>query len=91
MLSTGIQEYLVWQVFDQKIDWYHLETDDYLALPVEEGIIRSRVFPGLWPDVPAMLRGDMGQVLAVLQQGLAVEAHQGFAAQLAAMLQRESG
>jgi len=25
---SGIQEYLVWQVFDQKIDWFSLQDGD---------------------------------------------------------------
>lgn len=42
-------EYLVWQVFDQKIDGLSLQNGDYVPLlPDEDGIIRSRVFPGLW-------------------------------------------
>ncbi|MEM6434780.1 MAG: Uma2 family endonuclease [Cyanobacteria bacterium P01_D01_bin.115] len=80
---NGMQEYIVWQVFDQKIDWYRLTSEDYIALEVQDGILKSQVFPGLWLDVAAMLVGDMPKVLAVLQQGLASEAHQSFMAQLA--------
>lgn len=81
---NGIKEYLVWQVFDQKLGWYRLEDEDYLPLSAnEQGVICSIVFPGLWLDVAAMLAGDMAQVLAVLQQGVASEAHQTFVAQLA--------
>ena len=84
---NGMQEYIVWQVFDQNIDWYSLTSEDYIALEAQDGVIKSSVFPGLWLDVAAMLAGDMPKVLAVLQQGLASEAHQNFVAQLAA--QRE--
>ncbi|MCI0523919.1 MAG: hypothetical protein L0Y75_01530 [Acidobacteria bacterium] len=51
-------------------------------LPDADGIIRSRVFPGLWLDVRALLNGDMAQVLAALQQGLAAPEHAAFAEQL---------
>lgn len=77
-----MQAYLVWQVFDQKIDWYRLTSEDYVALEAPDGILKSRVFPGLWLNVAAMLVGDMPKVLTVLQQGLASDAHQCFAAQL---------
>lgn len=81
---NGVKEYIVWQVFDQKIDWYSLTQDDYLALEMNQpGVICSVVFPGLWLDITAMLVGDMARVLAVLQQGLASEAHQQFVEQLA--------
>jgi Uma2 family endonuclease len=84
-----VKEYIVWQVFDQKIDWYHLTNDDYVGLDVNEnGVICSLVFPGLWLDISAMLVGDMARVLAVLQQGLASEAHQQFVQQLAVQRER---
>lgn len=81
---NGVQEYIVWQVFDQKIDWFCLMGEDYVDLAANEnGVICSQVFPGLWLDVAAMLRGDMPAVLAVLQQGLASDAHQNFVNELA--------
>ncbi len=69
---NGIKEYIVWQVFEQKLDWFYLEAGDYVSLPVDAaGVIRSRVFPGLWLAVNDLLAGNMTQVLAVLQAGLA--------------------
>ena len=68
---NGVAEYLVWQVFEQKIDWYHLTEGDYQPLPVDdEGVIRSQRFPGLWLVAAAILSGDMAQVLTGLQTGL---------------------
>jgi Uma2 family endonuclease len=53
----GVQEYIVWQVFDHKISWFYLDNDRYVDLePGEDGLCRSRVFPGLWLDREAMLR-----------------------------------
>jgi hypothetical protein len=73
----------VWQVFDQKIDWYRLTPEDYVALrPNDNNILCSAAFPGLWLDVNGMLAGDMRQVLDVLNQGFASEAHQQFIKQL---------
>lgn len=81
---NGVQEYIVWQVFDRRIDWFLLEDDEYVSLPTDEqGIIRSEVFPGLWLATFALLNGDMQQVLAVLQQGIRSEEHQRFVQQLA--------
>jgi Uma2 family endonuclease len=81
---NGVLEYLVWQVFDQRIDWLCLQNGDYVPLlPDEDGIIRSRVFPGLWLDVAAMLNGNMPQVLSVLQAGINAAEHLVFVQQLA--------
>lgn len=85
---NGVAEYLVWQVFDQKIDWYHLTEGDYQPLPVDDaGILRSQRFPGLWLASAAMLSGDLAQVLTVLQTGLQSPEHQAFVAQLAGALE----
>lgn len=81
---NGVIEYIVWQVFDQRIDWFCLQNGDYVPLLLEEdGIIRSRVFPGLWLDVAAMLEGNMPQVLSVLQAGINSAEHLAFVQQLA--------
>ncbi|MCT7991591.1 Uma2 family endonuclease [Laspinema olomoucense] len=48
---NGVKEYIIWQVFDEKIEWFQLEDGDYVSvMPDEQGIIRSQVFPGLWLD-----------------------------------------
>jgi Uma2 family endonuclease len=61
----GVQEYIVWRVFDRAIDWFALDAGEYRRLePDEHGIVRSRVFPGLCLDVDAMLRSDLAGVLA---------------------------
>ncbi|HEY9624411.1 MAG TPA: Uma2 family endonuclease [Crinalium sp.] len=79
---NGIQEYIVWQVFDQKVDWFYLDDGEYLSLPVDaDGVIRSRIFPGLWLAVNDLLAGNMTQVLAILQQGLASSEHAAFVQQ----------
>lgn len=76
---NGVQEYLVWQVFDQRIDWFSLQNGEYVALlPDEAGIIRSCVFPGLWLNTTAMLQGEMTHVLATLQAGINSEEHRSF-------------
>ena len=73
---NGVQEYIVWQVLDQKLDWFYLEQGEFLSLaPDSDGNLKSQVFPGLWLDCPALLAGNMQQVLAFLQQGLQSPEH----------------
>ncbi|MCC5613694.1 Uma2 family endonuclease [Nostoc sp. CHAB 5836] len=87
---NGIQEYLVWQVFEQRIDWFHLEAGEYINLhPDLTGVIHSQIFPGLWLDQSALLAGDMQQVLTVLQAGLNSVEHQAFVQQLAQAIQSD--
>lgn len=80
---NGILEYIVWQVCEQKLDWFCLQEGEYVSLSVgEDGIIRSQVFPGLWLAVEDLLAGNMVQVLAVLQAGLLAPEHSAFVQQL---------
>ena len=76
---NGVREYIVWQVLDQKLSWFSLEEGEYLELaPNEEGILKSRVFPGLWLAVNELLTGNMQVVLNVLQAGLQSVEHADF-------------
>ena len=76
---NGVQEYLVWQVHEKQIAWFCLQEGEYIRLqPDTTGMIRSRVFPGLWLAVDALLRGDLAIVLAELQTGLATSEHREF-------------
>ncbi len=76
---NGVKEYIVWQILDQKLTWFSLEQGEYLELiPDNEGILRSRVFPGLWLAATELLAGHMQGVLKVLQTGLQSAEHGDF-------------
>lgn len=80
---NNVREYLVWRVLDSAIDWFVLRQGQYEAMAAgPDGILRSEVFPGLWLDVAAMLRGDSAAVSRALQQGLGSPEHAAFVARL---------
>lgn len=80
---NGVQEYIVWQVYDRRVNWFHLTEGEYTSLtPDESGVIRSQTFPGLHLIVPELLDGNLAHVLTVLQQGLATAEHAEFVARL---------
>ncbi len=82
---NGVQEYIVWQVYDERLDWFQLREGEYARLtPDAEGVIYSQVFPGLRLNVKAMLEGDLAAVLADLQKGLATNEHRAFIERLSA-------
>ena len=73
---NGVREYLVWRGLDREIDWFVLRQGVYEPLaPDAAGVYRSEVFPGLWLDAAAMLRGDLAAVLDTLQEGMATPEH----------------
>ena len=80
---AGVREYIVWRTEDETVDWWALEEDEFRPLPAEaDGTLRSRVFPGLWLDVRALLAGDGPRVMAKLQEGLQSAEHAAFIAQM---------
>jgi Uma2 family endonuclease len=80
---NGVREYVVWRVLDRQVDWFvNREGRFELMLPAADGILRSTVFPGLWLDPAALVRGEKAMVKAILQQGLDSAEHTDFVARL---------
>jgi Uma2 family endonuclease len=79
----GVREYIVWQVYNRKIDWFYLYEGKYLTFePDSEGLIESQVFPGLVLAVESLLEHDLAKVLSILQKQLNSEKHSVFVQQL---------
>ena len=79
-----MREYVVWRTLEERIDWFELVDGEYRALPPDdEGIIHSRVFPGLRLDAGALVRGDLADALAALERGVESPEYRQFVARLA--------
>jgi Uma2 family endonuclease len=82
---NGVSEYLVHRVDDDEVDWFVLERGEYVRQrPDAAGVLKSRVFPGLWLDVPALLRGDLRALRTAVERGTKDPAHAAFVARLTA-------
>src|SRR5205814_2060530 len=79
---NGVGEYLVWRVLDRAIDWFVLRGGQLVPLAPDGGLLRSEVFPGLWLDPEALVRGDIAAVLAVVRRGLGSPEHAAFVRRL---------
>lgn len=78
-LRAGVLEYLIWCTEDETLDWLALEGDEYRPLtPGDDGILRSRVFPGLWLDWRALLQSNGAGVMEALTKGLQSGEHARF-------------
>jgi len=78
-----IREYLIWRVAKKTLDWYALRNGRYEPfVPSRSGYLQSGVFPGLWLDARALIRGDVVRVHEVLQQGLKSPEHVQFVTRL---------
>ena len=82
---AGVIEYVVRALEPDEVIWHVLR--DGRLKPVssdDDGLYRSRIFPGLWLDSEALLTHDTKRLRAVVDQGLATGEHAAFLAHLAA-------
>jgi Uma2 family endonuclease len=81
--QAGVIEYLVLCGEEQELHWFHFPSDRPIR-PNRAGVLRSRVFPGLWIDQKALLAGNSTRLIATVQQGLASPEHARFLKRLEA-------
>ena len=80
---NGVREYVVWRTAENAIDYFALQGDRYERLTAGgDGLIRSEVFPGLWLDAAALLRGDLAAVADAVRRGTSTPEHAAFAARV---------
>lgn len=81
--KKGVQEYIVWRVLDEQIDWFSLTNGKYKKVAADEnGVLESKVFPGLRLNLAALLKDDSKAVLKDLQAGMAGKKYSDFAKKL---------
>ena len=79
--QAGVLEYIVLCVEEQELYWWHFPSGRRIK-PDRQGILRSRVFPGLWIDGRALMARDTKRLIEVVQQGLASRQHAAFVKRL---------
>jgi len=78
---AGVQEYVVICTEERELHWFDFRADRPLR-PDRKGIYRSRVFPGLWIDGPALIELNSRRIVEVVRQGIASPAHAAFVRRL---------
>ena len=79
----GVREYLIAQTAKRRIVWRELMDGKYREIaPDADGVLRSRVFPGLWLDPDALWNGGFAGVAVAVQQGVATSEHEAFVREL---------
>jgi hypothetical protein len=87
--AAGVGEYLVVCVEEQELRWFHFKSRREIT-PDAQGIYRSRIFPGLWIDGPALLARDSTRLAETVRQGLASREHAQFVKRLQAAGRKRS-
>lgn len=80
---AGVREYIVSDLRKKVIHWFELREGRFERLARDEdGLFRSRVFPGLWLDPDALFGKDKRALRAALRRGLDTPEHAAFVAEL---------
>ncbi len=83
MANPG-KEYLVFQMHEQKLDWFILREGVYENIKTATtGVLCSETFPGLWLLATAFWGDDLTTMLTILQDGFKSAEHTAFVEQLA--------
>lgn len=81
---SGVREYLTILLKPRQVIWRHLVRNRYKEVaPDEDGLLRSRVFPGLWLD-PAAVWDAKRSVRTAVELGVQSPEHAAFVRRLAA-------
>lgn len=89
---AGVREYVVRALEPDAVYWFVLRDGRFEEVaPGPDGIYRSEVFPGLWLDPEALLRGDTRRLRAVVALGCARPDHAAFVARLEAARRQAQG
>ncbi len=81
---AGVVEYIVRALLPDELLWFEQQQGALTRRQIDsDGIFRSVVFPGLWLDPKALLKGDRRRVRAVVDLGCATPEHTEFVARLA--------
>jgi Uma2 family endonuclease len=77
--EAGALEYVVFDIPHRKFHWFALSECHFEPLQIgDDGLYRSKAFPGLWLDEAAFVRGDGRSVMASLRLGLESPEHAAF-------------
>ena len=80
---SGVLEYLIVRPGKQRIAWRELAEGTYRDIEAgPDGLLRSRVFPGLWLNPTQLWNGDFPGLAATIQQGAATPEHAAFVRKL---------
>ncbi|WP_168218765.1 Uma2 family endonuclease [Limnoglobus roseus] len=87
--AAGVLEYLIVVVRNREVEWFTRGKRGFTALkPDAAGVLRSRVFPGLWLDPAGVFDRTAKRLLGVLNEGLLSEEHAKFVKKLVAKAKR---
>lgn len=81
--KVGVREYVVAVLKERDVRWFASRKGRFVPLAVDDdGIFRSRTFPGLWLDAAALWEDDTVKLFDALNRGRASFGHAEFVAHL---------
>ncbi len=75
--KAGVGEYLVLSIEEGEVAWFDFKARRAIT-PNSEGISKSRIYPGLWLMIPALIAQRRNDLMATLRSGLESPEHAAF-------------
>ncbi|HEV8061382.1 MAG TPA: Uma2 family endonuclease [Gemmataceae bacterium] len=75
--KAGVGEYLVLSIEEGEVAWFDFKARRAI-IPNPDGISKSRIFPGLWLLLPALIARGRKDLMATLRSGLQSPEHAAF-------------
>lgn len=86
---AGVDEYVVFVERSREVKWFVNAESGFRPLPADEdGLFRSRRFPGLWLNAAAFWNRDLHGLAAAVEAGCSTPEHAAFVAELEAARQK---
>jgi Uma2 family endonuclease len=79
--QAGVLEYVILAIEERTVTWFDFKARRQIA-PDSDGICKSRIFPGLWLAIPALLSQDQNGMGIALRAGLQSPEHAAFVKRL---------
>lgn len=89
--KAGVLEYLVVLAESSSVRWFSRSKRGFVELRPTDGLVKSRVFPGLWLDPGSLFERSSRKLLTSIRAGLSSPEHAKFVAKLAARRSKDSG
>lgn len=81
--QAGVREYVVVLAKEQSVRWFRREGTGFTDVKVDDdGLFRSKCFPGLWLDPRGLFSPTTRSLTAAVRKGLASPEHAAFVAEL---------
>lgn len=89
--QAGVEEYVVVLAEKNEVEWFYMFNNRFRPLRATAGLLKSKVFPGLWLEPATLFSDSTDSLLDAVVEGTDSNGHSKLVAKLAARRSKDSG